>query len=66
MNGILINLSSNLETIDISDETKSSSNFDFGSTLSSSIAVTKSSSVENKNKSDKDIKTEMDNIFLNN
>jgi hypothetical protein len=57
---IFISLSLDSETIDTLNETKSSS------ILSSFIAATKSSSVKNKNKSDKDIKIEIDNMFLNN
>jgi hypothetical protein len=62
---ISVGLSSNSEIIDTLDKTKSSSDSDSSFTLSSSIAATKGSSVESKDESDKDIKTEMDNIFLN-
>jgi hypothetical protein len=63
---IFIGLSSNLETINTSDKTKSSSDSDSGFILSSFVAVTEGSSIENKNESNKDIKTKINNMFLNN
>jgi hypothetical protein len=55
LNGISISSSSDLETIDTSDEIESSSDSDSGSTFSSSVAATESSSVESKDESDEDI-----------
>jgi hypothetical protein len=63
---ISISLSFDLKIINILDETISSSNSDSGFTLSSFITATEGSSVENKDESDKNIETKIDDISLNN
>jgi hypothetical protein len=63
---IFISSSFDLEIINTSNETKSSSNSNSSSILSSFIAAIESSSMENKDKSDKDIETKKDNMSLNN
>jgi hypothetical protein len=63
---IFIGLSSDSETINTLEETESGSDSDSSSILSSSVTVTEGSSVESKDKSDEDIETKIDNVFLNN
>jgi hypothetical protein len=63
---ISIGSSSNSETINTLDETESGSDFDSGFIFNSSIAATKGSSVENKDKLDEDIETEVDNFIFQN
>jgi hypothetical protein len=63
---ISVGLSFDSEIIDNSDKTKSSSDSDSSSILSSFVAATKGSSIESKDESDKDIEIEINNLFLNN
>jgi hypothetical protein len=63
---ISVGSSSNSETINTSDKTKSGSDSDSSSILSSSVAATKNSSIESKDKSDKDMEIKVDNMSLNN
>jgi hypothetical protein len=63
---IFVSSSFDSETIDIPEKTKSSSDSDSSSILSSSVTAIKGSSVESEDKSDKDMETKINNMFLNN